>query len=62
MGVICDMSVGLKIYNAKLAFITNYCKKKGWDDQQITPEQQKEIRALPEYQSIARKIKDDYGY
>ena len=62
MGIICDMSVALKIRNAKLDFITNYCKEKGWNDQKITPAQQKEIRNLPEYRSIATKVKDDYGY
>ena len=62
MGIICDMSVALKIRNAKLDFITNYCKKKGWTDQRLTPEQRQEIRNDPEYRSIATKVKDDYGY
>ena len=62
MGIICDMSVALKIRNAKLDFITNYCKEKGWNNQAITPEQRQEIRNDPEYRSIATKVKDDYGY
>ena len=49
-----------EVMNKRLDLITTYCKKKSWDDQKITPEQRKEIRATYEWRHIILKVMEGY--
>ena len=47
-------------FNARYVITRRYCKKMGWDKDNLTNEQAKIVRELPEYKKVLKKITQGY--
>ena len=49
-----------EVFNKRREVALAYCKKKGWNEKKVTPDQQKEIRQSKEWRSIIPTIMEGY--